>query len=159
MSLLLTTFEGTSHVRETASKPRRIGAVPRLRRLNAVQAITMLTIATIAALAVVGVPVTIANEYHSNPWLLSWIPAYCCVTNDCCWEVAERDLDSLPDDKWQVKATGQVRERTNWSPDGKFYRCACDYDSAAGLWVRHIGANTRCLFVPMRSAALKMKTG
>jgi hypothetical protein len=157
MSHLLTTLEGTSHVRETASKPPRSGIISGLRRVNALQVLAMLTIAMIAALAVVGV--TVANEYHSNPWLLSWIPAYCCVTNDCCWEVAEKDLDSLPDDKWQVKATGQVRERTNWSPDGKFYRCACDYDSGAGVWIRHIGANTRCLFVPMRSAALKMKTG
>ena len=157
MSLLLTTFNGMPRVREAASKPQRNGVVSRLRRMNAVQAFAMFTIATIAALSIVGV--TVANEYHSNPWLLSWIPAYCCVTNDCCWEVAERDLSSLPDDKWQVLATGQVRERTNWSPDGKFYRCACDYDSAAGVWNRHVGANTRCLFVPMRSAALKMKTG
>jgi hypothetical protein len=89
----------------------------------------MLAVVTIAALAALTVvTVTTATEYHSNPWLLSWIPAYCCVTNDCCWEVAERDLASLSDDKWQVVATGQVRERTNWSPDGKFYRCACDYD-------------------------------
>jgi hypothetical protein len=158
MSHLLTNFDGMSRVRETASQPRRSGVVPGLRRVNVVQAITMLTIAAIAALAVVGV--TVANEYHSNPWLLSWIPAYCCVTNDCCWEVAEKDLASLPDDKWQVLATGQVRERTNWSPDGKFYRCACDYDTAGGKWIRHIGANTRCLFVPWRSAsAPKMKTG
>jgi hypothetical protein len=157
MSHPLTTLEGTSYVRETPSKPRRNGVISGLQRVNAVQALATLTIAMLAALSIVGV--TTANEYHSNPWLLSWIPAYCCVTNDCCWEVAEKDLDSLPDDKWQVKATGQVRERTNWSPDGKFYRCACDYDSSAGLWIRHIGANTRCLFVPMRSAALKMKTG
>jgi hypothetical protein len=153
----LTTLNGMSRVRETASEPQRTGVVSGLRRLSALQALAMVTIATIAALAVVGV--TVANEYHSNPWLLSWIPAYCCVTNDCCWEVAEKDLESLPDDKWQVRATGQVRERTNWSPDGKFYRCACDYDSSAGIWIRHIGANTRCLFVPMRSAAIKMKTG
>jgi hypothetical protein len=113
----------------------------------------IVTIAALAAFAVV--TVTTANEYHSNPWLLSWIPAYCCVTNDCCWEVAERELSSLPGDKWQVVATGQVRERTNWSPDGKFYRCACDYDSAAGIWIRHIGANTRCVFVPMRTSSLK----
>ena len=157
MSHLLTTFDGTSRVRETASKSPRSGVLSGLRRVSAVQALAMLAIAAVAGLAVVGV--TVANEYHSNPWLLSWIPAYCCVTNDCCWEVAERDLDPLPDDKWQVKATGQVRERTNWSPDGKFYRCACDYDSAAGVWIRHVGANTRCLFVPMRSAGLKMKTG
>jgi hypothetical protein len=153
MSHLLTNFAGMSRVREAASQPPRNRGVSGRRRLNTTHALTMLTIAAVAALAIVGV--TLASEYHSNPWLLSWIPSYCCVTNDCCWEVAEKDLTPLPDDKWQVKATGQVRERTNWSPDGKFYRCACDYDTATGIWIRHIGANTRCLFVPMRSASLK----
>ena len=51
-------------------------------------------------------------------------------------------------------ATGQVRDRTGWSPDGKFYRCACDYDTAQSKWIKHLHANTRCVFVPMRSAAL-----
>jgi hypothetical protein len=110
-----------------------------------------LALAAVTALAVAGV--ALAGEYHSNPWLLSWIPATCCVTNDCCWEVSERELRSLPDDEWEVKSTGQVRKRTGWSPDGKFYRCACDYDNVDKHWVKHQGANTRCLFVPMRSAA------
>lgn len=87
---------------------------------------------------------------HSNPWLLSWIPATCCVTNDCCWEISERELKSLPDDEWEVRSTGQVRKRTAYSPDGKFYRCACDYDNGKKAWVRHQGANTRCIFVPQR---------
>jgi hypothetical protein len=91
-----------------------------------------------------------AEQHHSNPWLLSWIPATCCVTNDCCWEISERELRSLPDDEWEVRSTGQVRKRTAWSPDGKFYRCACDYDNVDKHWVRHQGANTRCLFVPQR---------
>lgn len=92
-----------------------------------------------------------AEEYHSNPWLKSWIPTTCCVTNDCCWEIQERELISLPNDEWEVRSTGQVRKRTGWSPDGKFYRCACDYDNVDKHWVRHQGANTRCLFIPMRS--------
>lgn len=90
------------------------------------------------------------ERYHSNPWLLSWIPAICCVTNDCCWEISERELQPLPDDQWMVLSTGQVRKRTAWSPDGRFYRCACDRDPETRQWVRHQGANTRCLFVPMR---------
>lgn len=91
----------------------------------------------------------VAQPHHSNPWLLGWIPAACCVTNDCCWEIAERDLTPLPNDQWRVNSTGQVRKRTDWSPDGKFYRCACDYTGEK--WIRHQGANTRCLFVPLRS--------
>ncbi len=103
-----------------------------------------------AALAIAGA--AIARD-HSNPWLLSWIPSSCCVTNDCCWEVSERELSPLPGDRWEVKSTGQVLRRTDWSPDGKFYRCACDYDGNERHWIKHQGANTRCLFVPMRSAA------
>lgn len=95
----------------------------------------------------------LAGEYHSNPTLLSWIPATCCVTNDCCWQVSENELHSLPDDQWQIRSTGQVRKRTDWSPDGKFYRCACDYDSVAKHWIKHQGANTRCIFVPMRTVS------
>lgn len=92
------------------------------------------------------------REYHSNPWLLSWIPATCCVTNDCCWEIQESEVTPLPGDMWLIKSTGQERHRTGWSPDGKFYRCACDYDKPTNSWARHQGANTRCLFVPMRTA-------
>jgi hypothetical protein len=94
---------------------------------------------------------SLAQEFHSNPWLLSWIPATCCVTNDCCWEVSERELRPLADDRWEVVSTGQVRKRTDWSPDGRFYRCACDYVETR--WVKHQGAYTRCLFVPLRSAS------
>jgi|GEM_PF-2062980 len=111
-------------------------------------------VAVVSALAIAGV--AMAGEYHSNPWLLSWIPATCCVTNDCCWEVSERELKSLPDDEWEIRSTGQVRKRTGWSPDGKFYRCACDYDNVDKHWIKHQGANTRCLFVPMRSAAASL---
>ncbi len=89
-------------------------------------------------------------DHHSNPWLLSWIPPSCCVTNDCCWEVSERDLRPVDGDRWEVLATAQVVPRTDWTPDGKFYRCACDL--SGGKWIKHQGANTRCIFVPLRSA-------
>jgi hypothetical protein len=94
----------------------------------------------------------LADGYHSNPWLLSWVPHSCCVTNDCCWEIQESELKPLPGDRWEVLSTGQIRRRTDWSPDGKFYRCACDYTGTT--WIKHQGANTRCLFVPLRSASL-----
>jgi hypothetical protein len=114
--------------------------------------LTALCLAVATALAVAGV--ALAGEYHSNPWLLSWIPATCCVTNDCCWQVTESELKPLPDDNWEVLSTGQVRKRTDYSPDGKFYRCACDFDSDSRHWIKHQGANTRCIFVPMRTAGL-----
>lgn len=85
---------------------------------------------------------------HSNPWLLTWIPAYCCVTNDCCREVTEYDVTSLPDDYWRINASGQILKRTGNTPDGKWYRCYCDYDSQQGKWIVHPKAQTRCLFTP-----------
>jgi hypothetical protein len=123
------------------------------RALIAVLWLVAVFIAVMAALVGIAIMdgVIADDEYHSNPWLLSWIPATCCVTNDCCWEISERELTPLPDDNWEVKSTGQVRKRTGWSPDGKFYRCACDYDNVEKVWVKHQGANTRCLFVPMRA--------
>jgi hypothetical protein len=127
--------------------PIKAGSVSQRRR----PALLAAAIAAISALAVAGV--AFAGEYHSNPWLLSWIPATCCVTNDCCWEISERELKALPDDEWEVRSTGQIRKRTAYSPDGKFYRCACDYDNVDKHWVKHQGANTRCLFVPMRSVS------
>lgn len=112
----------------------------------------LLTICALTASAILGTATgaLLASEYHSNPWLLKWIPATCCVTNDCCWEISEREVRSLPDDEWEIRSTGQVRKRTGWSPDGKFYRCACDHDRPTAKWVRHQGANTRCIFVPLR---------
>lgn len=105
--------------------------------------------ATVLFLGAVG---AVRGQEVTQEWLLSWIPATCCVTNKCCWQVSEGELRSLPEDNWLIKSTGQVRKRTAWSPDGKFYRCACDYDPSSQHWVRHQGANTRCVFVPMRSA-------
>jgi hypothetical protein len=102
------------------------------------------------AVTVIAAGVAFAQRHHSNPWLLSWIPATCCVTNDCCWEISEGEVRPLAGDRWEIVSTGQIQQRTSWSPDGKFYRCACDY--AEGRWNRHQGAHTRCLFVPLRSA-------
>jgi hypothetical protein len=151
MSHPLTNCDALPASSGSASSPRNGGAprsLPLSRRLRLLSAGAALAL---AGYAIAGV--ALARDYHSNPWLLSWIPAACCVTNDCCWEVSERELRPMPNDQWQVVSTGQVRQRTDWSPDGKFYRCACDYDSASQNWIKHQGANTRCIFVPMRTAA------
>lgn len=85
-----------------------------------------------------------------SDWLQSWIPMQCCVTNNCCWEIAEHEVAPLPRDRWQILATGEILPRTSYSPDGRYYRCACDYDEQKGKWIRHDKAHTRCLFVPLR---------
>lgn len=133
-----------------ATRPRASGE-PTGPRLRPSRAALLVTFTGLIALAIG--EFAIARDTHSNPWLLSWIPVTCCVTNDCCWQISERELVPMSNDRWQVRSTGEVRTRTDWSPDGKFYRCACDYDSGQQHWVRHQGANTRCLFVPMRTVS------
>jgi len=129
-------------IKSTVHRARRSRArSPKLTNFSAVFAV-------IAMLVIAGA--ALAEGFHSNPWLLSWIPPTCCVTNDCCWEVSEREVRPVSADSWEILATGQVLARSAWSPDGRFYRCACDL--ADGKWVKHQGANTRCLFVPLRSA-------
>lgn len=96
--------------------------------------------------------VSTARADADQDWLLSWISPACCVTNSCCWQIGESEVRPQPADEWLVLSTGQTLKRTDWSPDGKFYRCACDYDTSARRWIRHQGAHTRCIFVPMRSA-------
>lgn len=113
--------------------------------------IAMLGAAFAALIALLVAGAAIAEGFHSNPWLLSWISPTCCVTNDCCWEITESEVRPVSGDSWEVLSTGQVLPRSAWSPDGRFYRCACDL--AEGKWIKHQGANTRCLFVPMRSVA------
>jgi len=88
------------------------------------------------------------SEHHN--WLLSWIASSCCVTNDCCFEIAERDVVDLGNNKLRIVASGQVVERKGFSPDGKYYRCACDLND--GKWVVHPTAHTRCLFTPMQGS-------
>jgi hypothetical protein len=84
-----------------------------------------------------------------NAWMRTWIPVHCCVTNNCCFAIKASEVEPIPDDNWRVVATGQVLGRTNWSPDGKWYRCACD--RIEGKWVVHMNANTRCIFPAMQS--------
>jgi hypothetical protein len=148
MSQKLTNFDRTPSAIEPASEPPCWEAFAVVARRRHTHTASLIVAAGLAALVIAGA--ALAGEFHSNPWLLSWIPATCCVTNDCCWEITERELKPLPGDQWEVVSTGQVRPRTAWSPDGKFYRCACDYDSESRHWIRHQGANTRCLFIPMR---------
>ncbi|MCC6946592.1 MAG: hypothetical protein IT539_02395 [Bradyrhizobiaceae bacterium] len=142
MSHKLTDFD----VRRTLA--RRLSRLPFFRFLPRTE--------TLAAAAGVGVALLVAGAavaegYHSNPWLLSWIPVPCCVTNDCCWQITENEVRPIDGQRWEILATGQIQPRTGWSPDGNFYRCACDF--AEGHWIKHQGAHTRCLFVPLRSAS------
>lgn len=89
------------------------------------------------------------NAQHS--WLSTWIPSTCCVTNDCCFEVTLADLEPLSNDRWLIKASGQIISRTDWSKDGRYWRCACTWQPDRS-WRVHPAADTFCLFVPMPSS-------
>lgn len=101
------------------------------------------------ALLVLFWPIGGAKADHSavHSWLQSWIPSHCCVNNRCCFAITAADVRPLSGDRWEVLATGQVVKRTNWSPDGGYWRCACDLVGTD--WAVHDKANTRCLFVPL----------
>lgn len=112
-------------------------------------AVTMYFVVVFLTLAGIWLAGTrLANGHHSDAHnvMLQWIPAQCCVTNDCCFEISERDVTALPNDMFRINASGQVVSRSGYSPDGRWYRCACD--NMNGKWVVHPTANTRCLFVP-----------
>ncbi len=85
---------------------------------------------------------SIADDY-----LKSWIPSTCCVTNDCCWEISKDEIREVNNEEVMILSTGQVKKK-QYSPDGKYYRCACNYDNDSKTWIKHQGANTRCIFVP-----------
>ena len=87
-------------------------------------------------------------ESDLQQYLLSWIPTYCCVTNSCCFEILWSDLKDLGNHQYFIIASDKIKEMTNWSPDGKIWRCACDYASELQQWIVHPKAHTRCLFIP-----------
>ncbi len=71
-------------VQSARPQQTQAAATVRPRRQHALWA---LALAAATALALAGV--ALAGEYHSNPWLLSWIPATCCVTNDLCMRLRQ----------------------------------------------------------------------
>lgn len=79
-------------------------------------------------------------------WLRTWVPAECCVTADCCFEVAPGTLTQLSQDTWRVNSTLRIIGRTGWSKDHRFWRCACDM--VEGRWIANDRAFNRCVFPP-----------
>lgn len=71
----------------------------------------------------------------------------CCCTNDCCREAEPGEFQHLRGDLYRSSVTGQLVNRTGWSPDGRTVKCACDLGDQ-GRWFKHPKANVRCLFVP-----------
>jgi len=85
----------------------------------------------------------------------SFVEVSCCWTNQCCFEIDERDVVDLGNNAFRIVASGQVVTRKGYSPDGGYHRCACDPQpsplTAFAIpqhWHIWAGANTRCLFTP-----------
>src|SRR3990167_9269952 len=103
----------------------------------------MLCLVTVAGAQTIALP-----DAQTQNWLKTWIPVACCITNNCCFRIKETDAIPLPGDAWEIVATKQQLNRTAWSPDGHYWRCACD--RIEGKWVAHLNAHTRCIFPVMQ---------
>ena len=108
-----------------------------------------LTTPLVLLTALLAMAVAQADHSDEHRWLRTWIPVHCCVTNDCCFAIKATEVEPMPGDNWKIRATGQILARTNWSPDGRWWRCACD--RIEGKWVVHDQANTRCIFPALQS--------
>lgn len=71
----------------------------------------------------------------------------CCCTNGCCREAQQGEVEHVEGDTYRIVPSGQLIQRTGWSPDGRTIRCACD--QIDGKWTVHSRAHTRCLYMPM----------
>lgn len=97
---------------------------------------------------------TLSNQ---KDFFKDFLSISCCWSNNCCFPVSPTELTQLGDGSWKVNATGQILPPatvrsdlglTTFSPDGGYYRCACD--PVDGKWIVHEKANTRCLAVPLQ---------
>jgi hypothetical protein len=78
----------------------------------------------------------------------SFLPPSCCWTNGCCRRVSSREFEPLDRSltRFRYLPTGQVIERSAWSPDGNFHVCQCDQHGSE--WRIGVKTNVRCLAVP-----------
>jgi hypothetical protein len=108
--------------------------------------IWMSAIAIMLAITVVGL-----RYAKGEDTCFGFIDSKCCCTNGCCYEVEPSAVQPLGPlgNRWRILETGQEVLRTDWSPDGRTYRCACTLRADKG-WAKDPKASTRCLY-PSRS--------
>jgi hypothetical protein len=99
-----------------------------------------------AGLIAISLAVPVQDDYAR--FYGQFVDRDCCWTNRCCFRIEPTDVVDLGNDKWLIRASGQVVQRKAFSIDGEFHRCACD--NVRGKWVVHDKANTRCLLVPFQ---------
>lgn len=84
-------------------------------------------------------------------YLSTFMSKNCCFTNNCCFPISHSDVVDLGNNRFKIVASGQEVNATGFSPDGKYWRCACDLDMNGG-WKVHLKANTRCLYIPFQGS-------
>lgn len=85
-----------------------------------------------------------ANELKEH--LKTFIDLNCCYTNNCCFPISAKDVTDLGNGKYIINITGQEIIRKGYSPDGQYWRCACEHIN--GNWTVFKEAFTRCLYTP-----------
>jgi hypothetical protein len=93
-----------------------------------------------------------AKAQEQYPNCRGFIQQACCCTNNCCFEIKASDVTPIDDGgkEWIVRETGERVTRTQWSEDGKFYRCACELRD--GKYVIDRKDRTRCI-IPAKAIA------
>lgn len=89
------------------------------------------------------------GQTELKDYLRTFMETDCCFTQDCCFIIQEKDVQDLGGMFYKILATGQQIKARDYSPDGQYWRCACD--AFSGGWKVWDGANTRCLYVPRTS--------
>jgi hypothetical protein len=133
----------------TRRRVRCVGPVEILTRGEAVRgAVAVLGMVGVFVLFFYGValpqPFPNCTEYGFN------IPQTCCCTAGCCREADSGEVVHERGDWYRIVPSGQIVQRTGWSPDGRTIRCACD--NKEGKWVSSPQSKTHCLFMPMPSS-------
>lgn len=91
---------------------------------------------------------SILSSIQTN-FFSSFLPMYCCWTNNCCQRILPTDVTDLGNGRWKVNESGKEPQfGVHKSPDGEFYLCACDPKDEGGWTPFGLKFNPRCLVVP-----------
>lgn len=90
-----------------------------------------------------------ATPQANYPNCRGWIIFSCCCTTGACREVEKGELERISDGQWRVVETGEIIQRTGWSRDNTFIRCAATYSAAQSQWLIGPQYRTTCLYEPV----------
>lgn len=115
--------------------------------------------ATFILLAIWTLTNAIAGEFKDGdkrtPELcLGWIDQSCSCTHRSCWEARPGEFESLGNNQWREKSSGQIVTQRDWSQDGSFMVCAWKPGEFGSGIEYHVGKGNpiKCLFPPLPSS-------